>query len=741
MTVELPEFVISLGASILLLVVLLCAVVGLTIFFYHTTVPPLSKGRKAVLVLVRALALAFLLLLIFEPLVKIIFRHEQIPRLAVLVDDSESMTIKDRGTERSNEVRSLLKRSPFSGIADVGLLYFRFASQLKQTASPPADSLTFTGETTDLSNVLSQLIKEKDRENVQAAVLISDGNYTVGKNPLSSAGELSMPLYTVGVGDTVEQRDVLIANVTTNTVAYADTRVPVEVRVRSSGYKNEKVEVVLSQGVIAVDRKILQLQEGTRDYTISLSYQPKEEGVEKYVVSVSHLPGELTEKNNTSSFFIRVLKTKLKILLIAGVPSPDVSVVRQILSEEQHFTVKALVQKAAGEFYEASLTQAAIDSADCLVLIGYPSPSATPAVMRQLHDAISLQKKAVLFVGAKTLDFNKLQMFETLLPFSWNAPTTDELLVFSEVPEKQRAHLLVNLEATVNIDDWRQLPPIFKSQTDFHAKPEADVLAAAQPDRGSPEQPGRAGLAAKIRPVVLTEPLVLTRNVARQKSFAITGHGVWRWRLLAQGNPRTEKFLSLLLVNAVRWLTTLDEGKKVRVSPTRDVFTTAEPVEFTGEVYDDQFRAVDIAELRVQVTSKDRRFETMLRSIGSGRYEGSIEGLGAGDYSFTARASVDERPLGEDRGRFSVGQINVEFLETRMNRQLLEQIAFHTGGVYTDIAHASTLIDTIRARTRFSAKKLTDSTELELWNWQFFAALIVLLFATEWFVRKGSGML
>jgi len=732
MTMEFPEFVISLGASIVLLVVLLCGAVGLTIFFYHATIPPLAKRTKVILISVRALALAFLLFLIFEPLLKIVFHHEQNPRLAVLVDISESMTIKDRGSERSNEVRSLLKRNLFSGIAGVDVLYFRFASQLKPSTPFPADPLTFTGETTDLAAALTQLAQEKTRENIQAAVLISDGNYTVGKNPLSSAEELNIPLYIIGIGDTVEKRDVLIANVATNTIAYADTRVPVEVRVRSSGYKNERVEVVLLQGATAVDRKILQLQEGTRDYAISLSYQPKEEGVEKYGVSVSHLPGELTEKNNASSFFVRVLKTKLNILLVAGAPSPDVSVVRQILSEEQRFTVKALVQKATGEFYEGSPVPPAIDSADCLVFIGYPSSSATQGVMRQLYDAMSLQKKPLLFVGARTLDFSKLQMFETLLPFSWNVSTTDELLVFAEVAEKNRAHVLVNLEGSANVDGWRQLPPIFKSETIFHAKPEADVLAFARPD---------PGLARKIQSVALTEPLVLTRNVARQKAFAITGHAVWRWRLLAQGNPQTERLFALLLVNGVRWLTTLDEGKKIRVSPTKNVFTTAEPVEFTGEVYDDQFRAVDNAELRVQVTSKDQRFETMLRSVGSGRYEGSIDGLGAGDYGFSARAGVDERALGEDQGKFSVGQINVEFLETRMNRELLEQLAFHTGGVYTDITHASMLIDTIRTRTEFSAKELTDSTELELWNWQFIAALIVLLFATEWFVRKGSGML
>ena len=114
--------------------------------------------------------------------------------------------------------------------------------------------------------------------------------------------------------------------------------------------------------------------------------------------------------------------------------------------------------------------------------------------------------------------------------------------------------------------------------------------------------------------------------------------------------------------------------------------------------------------------------------------------MGEGDYTFVAKASRDGKTYGEDRGRFSVGQMNVEFLETKMNKQLLEQLTYQTGGKYYDIANAGAIGKDLRA-VAFAPKELVHTSEIELWNWRYIAALIVLLFAVEWFLRKRSGML
>ena len=647
------------------------------------------------------------------------------PSVAILIDNSQSMTIVDGSGNRSSVVKELLQKKRIGNVpSNTQAEYFIFSSRLNSTGKEPSDSISFNGETTDLSSVLTDLKEQLTKKNIQAVELISDGNYTTGKNPLYEAEAMGIPFYTIGIGDTNEQKDILVEKIVTNDIAYAEARIPVDVTLKSSGYSGENVEITIADGSAVLDRKVVTLQSGTQEYSVRLYVEPKNEGTKKYNVKISTLSGELTEKNNNSSFFMKVLKSKLQVLIFASAPSPDVSSVREALIEDDRLTVRSIVQKSVGEFYGNRFTGSEADSADCIIFIGFPTSVTDASMLKRLWDIIEQKKKPLLFINGKTINYSKLQMFRPILPFTWMNENTDEVLVFPSIPEKQKNHTLITLEENATAESWQHLPPIYKTQTIFLAKPESDVLASV-----------------KLQNVVLTEPLMISRSINRQKSFAITGHGIWRWRLLAQGNAETEKLFPLLMSNIVRWLTTIDEGKNVRVNPVKETFTTAEAADFLGQVYDDQMKPVDDAEVSVEVERGKEKIQSALNPIGNGRYEGSLGNIGEGDYTFTAKASVGGRLLGEDKGRFAVGQMNVEFLETKMNKPLLEQIAYRTGGKFYNVSEAGRMSADLGRDVKLSPKEIVQTSEIELWNWKYLAGAIILLLGIEWFLRKRSGML
>lgn len=716
---------ISLGGNVVLFLLSALLLAGAAALFYRYTLPPLPPRRRLLLSILRALALALLLLILFEPILRLLKQEQQQPVIAVLADNSQSMTIKDAGGDRAAELRALVGSKQFSSFPFGAVVkYFPFSSKLEPEMNMSRDTLPLKGEVTNLSEIFAGLKTELKKENIQAAVLMTDGNYTTGKNPLYDAEALGIPLYTVGIGDTTDQKDILVEKIVTNTIAYTETQVPVDVSIKSSGFNGEKAEVVVSDGSTVIDRAMLTMLAGVQHYSVKMHVEPKEEGTKKYTVSVSKLPGELTDRNNTRSVFIKVLKSKLNVLIIAGAPNPDVSAVRQTLIEDQHLTVRALVQKNINQFYEGTFSKTTLDSADCIILIGFPSSTTSNNVIEELRDVVSQKLKPVLFINGRTTDYTKLQLLEPLLPFSISAPGTGEVFVVCSIPEKEKQHPLITLEGNMTADAWQQLPPIYRSQTSLKAKPGSEALAFAV-----------------LQNIVLNEPLVVMRNINRQKSFAITGEGVWRWRLLAQGSAQTEHFLPLLISNAVRWLTTKEDDKRVRVVPVKETFTTAEPVEFTGQVYDDELRPVDNAQVIVKLQHGKEQTEIALNAVGNGMYEGSLDAPGEGEYTFTGNASRDGRSFGEDKGKFTVGQMNVEFLETKMNKQLLEQIAYRTGAKYYDARDAENLGRDLAADVHFTPKELTQASEIELWNWKYLAAMVILLFAVEWFMRKRSGML
>lgn len=716
-----PQIKLLLSASSLFLFLAAIVAVSLSIFAYRITIPPIPTGRKYLLITLRSLALFLLFILFLEPILGFIRKEERPATVAVLVDNSRSMGLIDRTGSRAEMTRRLLKTDGLSELSRVARVKsYQFADRLTELPSP--DSLHFNGGSTNISAALKKLGERIEEENIQAIILLSDGNHNLGENPIHEAGRSTVPIYTIGIGDSLEQKDLLITRVLANDIVYSGSRVPVDVTVKSSGFSGERVEVSLSEGGKALGRQFLTLRDGTWEYPINFFFEPKEEGMRRYTVSVSQLEGEITAANNSKSMMVKVLKSRMKVLMIAGAPSVDVAFIKRAYMEDKNVELKTLVQKDAGSFYEGEFSSSLVSDADCIVLVGFPLSNSRVDILHQLQAEIEQRRKPLLVILSRNVDFNRLRILDLALPFTSALARRDEVSVYVQVPENQRTHPLVKLNGSSNL--WNTLPPIYKTSTMFRSKPDAEVLGIT-----------------RAQDVTLNEPLILARSVGGLRSVAVTGYGLWRWKLLTQSTDPATDVLQIFLSNSVRWLTTRDEGKQVKIGPTKEIFTGGEPVEFTAQVYDKTYRAVDGAEVKVVVKRADATFETVLSPLGSGRYEGTFEGLGEGEYEFIGTAVSDGERLGEESGKFSVGALDVEFLATRMNKALLQQIAYHSGGRYFDPQNASLLADEIQQNVKLTAKELRQSKEFELWSLPIMLTLLVLLFSVEWFLRKQSGML
>ncbi len=716
----------ALGGSVFLLLLVALIAVILAVLFYRVTLPPLPRRVRIILSAIRAAALVLLLLLLFEPIARSVHHSEMPPAVAVLVDASQSMSLVDAGGDRAAELKTFLQWSGRNlRVPGATVLYYPFASKLSPAEESPPDSLALTGETTDLGGALSAVREFIPQRNIRSVVIVSDGEYTAGRNPLYPAESLGVPIYSVGVGDTTEQKDLLIDNVKTNDIVFAGDHVPVDVTLKSSGYDNTPVDVTLREGSSVLDHSSVTLRSSQPLSSVRLYVDPKEEGTKRYVVDVTKLPGELTDRNNSRSVMIKVRKSRLKILVIGGAPLPDVASVEEMLKEDEHHSVSVVVQKSPEELYGNRAGTLTPDSADCLVLVGYPTAASSPAFEQRIVEAIAQKRRPVLFIGGKGIDPAKIAPLEPYLPFTLSGGRrATEGLVFPSIPERAKLHSLVTQDGAVSVAAWQKLPPIYRAMVDVRAKPESDILSLCTAEN-----------------MTLTEPLIAARSIAHQRAVGISGYGVWRWKLMVQGDPATERLFTTFLNNAVRWLTTSDEDKRVRVTPVNDAVTTAEPVQFTAQVYDEQLRPTDDAEVRVDISRGAEKTSVILNPAGNGRYEGSVSGLGEGDYTYQARATAGGTQLGEDRGRFSVGLLNVEFLQTRLNQSLLEQLSYRTGGTYFPASRPDSIPAAIASKADLKPREVVRATEIELWHWQYVAALVILLFGAEWVVRKRSGMI
>ncbi|HTY58809.1 MAG TPA: hypothetical protein VMF59_08315, partial [Bacteroidota bacterium] len=273
-------------------------------------------------------------------------------------------------------------------------------------------------------------------------------------------------------------------------------------------------------------------------------------------------------------------------------------------------------------------------------------------------------------------------------------------------------------------DVWTDLPPVYESRMSWRLREGSLTL-------GSP----------RLRNILLPQPFMAARDVAGIRSLSVMGYGLWRWRLMAQGNTDTAPLFASFLSSAVRWLTSREQARSVRVVPTRDQFSRGEPVTFSAQVYNDNSQPVEDADVSVEIVGAGQRLQADLRPMGNGRYEGSVEGIPAGEFTFRGTATKDGRAIGRDAGSFLVGGLNLEYLDTRMNSEVLRQLAFRTGGRYFTAGDAGRLREVLGSLSTLTPRDEQKSGVLELHRWPYLLALVIVLFSAEWIIRKRSGMI
>ena len=719
---------LSFGLSPWLLALCVSLAAGLTYLSYRRTTPPVSRGWRALLGGLRFTALALLFFLLFEPVVRQLSASEQPPVLAVLIDNSESLQITTGAgadTARSapqDAVHTALRAIDATAL-DGDRRFFAFDRGLRrlETATVP-DSLRFDGARTDIAAALEQIRNELQDVNLGGVVLISDGQYNTGQNPLYVAERFATPIHTLVVGDTTRRRDVQIRRVTTNDIAYVDTELPIQIGLWAESAGGEPVTVQLFRDGERIGQERVQLPSGTAEVPVDLSYTPESTGLHRLTVRVTELNGEVTYRNNERALTVRVLESKRRVLLLGAAPSPTFGAVRRLLEQDTDTEVVPFVPQRGGGFYQGELPNA-LQEFDVLVLAGFPSAVVPAAAVERVAEAAAREMPLLFILDAQT-DLQALQQsFGAVLPVQIERLRSSFVEAGVVPTEASTRHPIFEIPALAP-DLWRQLPPLQYNESRWVATPDATVLATT-----------------RVRGVELNDPMLVIRNRAGHRTAALLGAGSWRWANLPEDLQAVAPAWPGLLNNTVEWVTTREDDRPVRVEPVRETFAGNERVSFTGQVYNESMNPVDDASVEVNVRAPDgTRYPYAMNAVGNGRYVVDIGTLPEGRYEYTATAARDGASLGTDQGQFAVGALTLEFRNTRANAALMRQIAQRSGGSFLTIEQADALPVRLARSESFATKTITNERDVKLWHTTGFLIAIIVLLAAEWVLRKRLGM-
>lgn len=702
---------IALSGSTWLYIILAAILIAFSVFVYRYTLPRISNSSKILLTIIRSFIFALVLFLIFEPILSLTKRTNDENNTLLLIDNSKSISAKD-SLKRSQSILKLIK--DLNSEESINVKLFSFGNKI-DSVSVGQPVLNLDGQSTNFSSLISLL--NKHQSYASSAVLVSDGIITEGADPSYQLEKMQIPIFTVGVGDSSTKKDVELFNVSHNQYIYAGAATKILATIRQNGFDGRGVKLSLYEEDLQIESKEILLSNSGNNITDFL-YTPKTGGEKKLRIAISPLSGEFNPLNNQKTFFLTVLDTKIKIGLVAGSPSPDVSAVASALESDKNIKINKFIQVSQNKIWDERKVNA-LDSSSVLFLIDFPASNTPQQLISQIVNKI--EKGTPFFISvSSSCDFGKLKALETYLPFFTRKISPDAFQVLPEIQKNEFASNFSQLGNAVTV--WNNLPPVFQSVTEMISKPESKIIVKS-----------------KVREAILNSPLIMLRSIGNQRSFAVNASNFWRWSL--QASERNPDFFKNFVNEIVKWLSLTGDKKQFKLSLNKKVYSSNEQVQITAELYDNSFNPVDTAQVKLEISHADQKNELILTPQGNGIYTGNFTPEVNGDFICMASTQLSGNSTLNSSTRFSVSSSEIELLDTKMRIDYLKLLANSSNGEYFGIENYDNLVQRLIDAEKKKNGGTLIKNEFELWNYSFILGLIVLLFSTEWFLRKRFGMI
>ena len=685
---EIPFFSLFGCISITLLAVML---------LYYRVSEEFTKNQKKGLVFLRGTAVFLICFLIFSP--QFVFKEKVIekPILLVGIDNSSScISGSDSLTVREN-LPGILNRLKNALSDKYKVDFYRFGEKVES-----GNEIDFSDQLSDYGSFADEMEARYYRRNIGAILMIGDGNFNRGKHPLNKLKALQIPTYSLAVGDTIRPSDQVLQTIHANPTAFLQGKFPVKVNFEIFNFNGKKTTIRILQDEKVIENKSIEIP--VKDFYFSLEFniQPEKQGLQEYLVELLPLDGELNLKNNRRKLIINVLNKKRKIIILTGGPHPDIGALRNALSDQGDFDIEVL---NANE-YKNQIT-------DAHLVILYQLPSSFTG-QSDVWKQIGSRRIPYLIVAGQQTDWDQLN----LLNFGINLSSITGLSDLSEVAVNEQFGLIeIPAGLTDVVSDW---PPVIAPFGDLNLSKGLRVL-----------------FNQKIKGVKSTKPLLALGKISNRKVGVLLGEGFWRWRINEYRRFENHQHFDRLFVSIIQYLA-LRENEDDFIIQHLQHYSSNEKVEFQSEVYDENFNPVRNADVTLKITGEKERMYKYSFDRNDPGYFLNVGILPPGKYHFEGKAIWGEEERIEN-GEFLVTEIETERLTNKANHRWMYQAAEETGGEVFYCSQIESLNKALLRNERAKQRQYTVENQIEIIHHKFIWFLIIILLATEWFLRKYWG--
>ena len=726
-----------LGSPAWFVVFVLAAAAGAFFAYRKVARDKYSMG----MVVLRAITFTILAFIFLRPVMNISTVLPQESYLAVVIDNSESMKIKDDGqTSRSDQLQAQLQSTDFfKRLSDkFKVRTYRFDRDAERIEN--MGRMTYEGKRTRLESATDLLNQELGTVPLSGVVLITDGVDNASKQWTESLSKLEarhIPFYTVGVGTENIVRDAEVTKVSAPRESLKESTAVVDISYRSHGFSGRKATLYVRENNVLLKSEELTLPPDGEIAEKAIDLPVKNEGSRIFSFSLQ-APDDRIPENNTLDALVEIKNDHPQILYIEGEPRWEFKFLRRAVQDDPNIRLVTLLRSSQNKFYRQG-----IDKEEMLAE-GFPkereelyqykglifgsieSTFFSQAQLNNVVDFVSNRGGGFLMMGGRnSFAGGRYQNspIADILPVQM-APEASMPIIGRlklAVTDYGRTHPLMKLSAgaDAHVKQWTDLPPLNDFNKTLDAKVGGIVLA-----RGEAETRGSS------------DPILLAyQRYGRGRTMALTSGSTWRWQMEMDHEDQTYE---LFWKQVLRWLVNTSPDP-VMINSDKDTYLPGERVRIYAEISNKKFERMNNAKVIAKVTNPDGITETIpldWNGTQDGTYQTELNAGNAGIYRVEVEAAQGNENLGTNRAAFQVQDRPVEFYNASLDARLLQGIASSTDGHYYPLSRIGDVPNDavyVEGATSFVEQK-------ELWDVPILFMLLCLSLAGEWFWRKKLGL-
>ncbi len=717
----------------------------------------LALGQSSFLVFLRTCVYILLIFFLLGPAL-VDKRVTKLRRpLTVLIDSSESMAFPASskatqdgkpGKSRLDLVREKLLNGQEPLIQklnrDYDLRLYRFGTSVEPISPGSLSQLKAQDEGTRLLELLPRAATDAGAQS--GILLFTDGITNGDQKTLDGTPALSVPVFTVGVGETEGFTDVRIAEVRAPEFAFRGREFKIDLTVQAYGLKGKSVPLYFNRGKNLITSRPVAIDSDSFEQKITFSFNPKELGTHSFSLSIPAQPGEQITENNHKEFKVDVHRDKIRVLTLSGSPAWNYRFLRMAMKQDP------LIELVSFVFLRTPTDTVDVPD-NQLSLIPFPIDDIfleelknfdvvffddfshrayfNPVYLERVKDFVRDGGGLAMLGGFRSFDSGGYaeSALKDVLPVELDNKGRYQTqgTVRPVLTASGKVHPITRLlpDPKANEEAWAKMPP----------------LADLNQVRGAR---GETLLSASGDGAATGSPLLTIGRFGKGRTLALMTDDVWRWNFIAVGNRETPQNHLKLIRQAVRWLAQEPAFEQVQIRPI-PTSRPGEKVAIKLRVLKDDFTPTAQASVQLRVFGPEGEPSLVSATADSeeGEYTGEYTPTKEGSYRVEAEASLAGKTLGKDKTSFSVAFPYGETDDGRPRTDLLKQIAEASHGEFFSINDWNDkALDKIAAKLESHApSQIVEQRQTRLWStlWPF--SIILALLSVEWWMRRKWGLI